>query len=114
MHSSNTVQTYIEHVSNFIKETYPNVSVDILHDYAIITKHRVKQWEKYCVSPIEVETKTNLFEYTQNNTDMIENTPCKYAVTDRYNHFPETLAQHLDNIVYGRRRQWVINTLEAE
>lgn len=114
MHSENAVQMYIDHVSKFVKETYPNVSVDILHDYAIITKHRVKQWGKYCVSPIEIETRTNLFEYTQNNSDMIEHTPHIYAVTDRYNHFPTNLAQHLDNIVYGRRRQWVINTLEAK
>ena len=114
MHSSNTVQTYIEHISDFVKETYPKVSVDILHDYAIITKHRVKQWGQYCVSPIIIETKTNLFEYTQNNTDTIENKHHTYAVTDRYDHFPTTLDQHLDNIVYGRRRQWVINTLEAK
>ena len=114
MHSSNTVHTYIDHVSKFVKETYPKVSVDILHDYAIITKHRVKQWGEYCVSSVGIETKTNLFEYTQNNTNVIEYTPYRYAVTDRYNHFPTTLVQHLDNIVYGRRRQWVINTLEAE
>ena len=114
MHSSNTVQTYIEHVTNFVKDTYPHISVDILHDYAIITKHRVKQWEKYCILPIGIETKTNLFEYIQNNTDIIEHKYHRYAVTDRFNHFPATLSQHLDNIVYGRRRQWVINTLEAE
>jgi hypothetical protein len=114
MHSSNTVQTYIEHVSKFVKETYPKVSVDILHDYAIITKHRVKQWKKYCILPTGIETKTTLFEYIQNNTNMIEHKHHKYAVTDRYNHFPTTLDQHLDNIVYGRRRQWVINTLEVE
>jgi radical SAM superfamily enzyme YgiQ (UPF0313 family) len=114
MHSSNTVHTYIDHVSKFVKETYPKVSVDILHDYAIITKHRVKQWEQYCVSPINLETRTNLFEFTQNNTDTIEHKHHTYAATDRYNHFPATLDQHLDNIVYGRRRQWVINTLEVK
>ena len=103
----------IGHVSKFVEETYPNIPVDILHDYATIAKHRVKQWESYCVSPIEITTATNLFEYTQNNAATIDYTQHRYAVSDRYNQFPDTLDQHLDNIVYGRRRQWVINTLEA-
>lgn len=114
MHSSNTVQAYVDHVSKFVRETYPKISVDILHDYANITKHRVKQWESYCTVPVEISTQTNLFEYTQGNADTIEYTQHRYAVTDRYNQFPTTLEQHLDNIVYGRRRQWVINILEAE
>jgi hypothetical protein len=112
MHSSNTVHAYVDYVSEFVKETYPTISVDILHDYANITKHRVKQWESYCTVPVEISTQTNLFEYTQGNADTIEYIPHRYAVTDRYNQFPTTLEQHLDNIVYGRRRQWVINTLE--
>lgn len=112
MHSTSTVQVFIDHVSNFVKETYPNIPIDILHDYVTIAKHRVKQWESYCVSPIEITTSTNLFEYTQNNANTIDYTQHRYAVSDRYNQFPATLDQHLDNIVYGRRRQWVINTLE--
>lgn len=113
MHSTDTVHTFIDHVSKFVEETYPNIPVDILHDYATIAKHRVKQWGSYCVSPIEITTATNLFEYTQNNAATIDYTQHRYAVSDRYNQFPVTLDQHLDNIVYGRRRQWVINTLEA-
>lgn len=106
------MHSFIDHVSKFVKETYPNIPVDILHDYVTIAKHRVKQWGSYCVSPIEITTATNLFEYTQNNANTIDYTQHIYAVSDRYNQFPVTLDQHLDNIVYGRRRQWVINTLE--
>ncbi len=114
MHSGDTVQTYINHVYNFVKDTYPNVSVDILQDYAIITMNRVKQLGRYCTEPVEISTVTNLFEYTQNNADSVEYKKHNYMVCDRYNHFPANLSQHLDNIVYGRRRQWVINTLEGK
>ena len=114
MHASDTVEKYISLVSDFVKNAYPKVPVDILSDYAIIAKYRVKQWEQYCTDPVKISTATNLFEYTQNNNDVIEYSKHKYAVNDRYNHFPTTLAQHLDNIVYGRRRMWVINTLEAK
>lgn len=113
MHASNTVDSYIDSVSNFVRDTYPDISVDILNDYAIIAKNRVKQWGRYCDGSNTIHTRTNLFEYTQNKVLDIKADECSYNVKDRYNHFPTDLSQHLDNIVYGRRRQWVINTLEA-
>ena len=113
MHASDTVESYIDKVANFVKETYPDISVDILNDYAIIAKNRVKQWGKYCNESSTFSTQTNLFEYTQNNVATVESIEYSYVAKDRYNHFPTDLSQHLDNIVYGRRRQWVINTLEA-
>lgn len=113
IHSSNTVDLYTNLVSNFVEEVYPKVDLDILHDYVIITHYRVKKWENYHISPKRFSTKTNLFEYTQG---MAADVICKqhtYASKDRYNHFPTNLSQHLDNIVYGRRRQWVLNIIEA-
>ena len=113
MHSSNSVNSFVELVSNFVKDTYPKIDLDILHDYAIITQHRVKQWGKYFSSPKTLATKTNLFEYVQNTAQTIERNQYTYYAKDRYNHFPTTTDQHLDNIVYGRRRQWVLNVIEA-
>jgi radical SAM superfamily enzyme YgiQ (UPF0313 family) len=113
MHSSDTVDLYTNLVSNFVKDTYPKVDLDILHDYAIITKYRVKQWEMYHTSPLKFNTRTNLFEYTQGSAKDVVSKQHMYTAKDRYNHFPTSLGQHLDNIVYGRRRQWVLNIIEA-
>lgn len=113
MHSSDTVNSYTGLVADFIKMSYPKIELDILRDYAIITKHRVKQWKNYCTSPIRFVTKTNLFEYTQGTATDVVYKSNSYLSKDRYNHFPANLTQHLDNIVYGRRRQWVLNTIEA-
>lgn len=113
MHSSNTVNLFVELVSNFVKDTYPKTDLDILHDYAIITQHRVKQWGNYFSSPKLLATKTNLFEYVHNTAQTLVHKEHTYYAKDRYNHFPTTTNQHLDNIVYGRRRQWVLNVIEA-
>lgn len=114
MHSGNNVDAYIDLVTQFVTDFYPNVSVDILHDYAIIAKHRVKQWDRYCNVAKPISTNTNIFEYTQGSSEHVVNMPQTYHVKDRYNHFPGSLSQHLDNIVYGRRRQWVLNLIEAK
>ena len=113
MHSSDSVNSYTDLVSKFIQELYPKVDLDILRDYAIITKHRIKQWGNYCTAPSQFTTNTNLFEYTQGAADQVVTKQQTYRSVDRYNHFPTSVSQHLDNIVYGRRRQWVLNIIEA-
>ena len=35
----------------------------------------------------------------------------KYEFTDRYDQFPETLEQHLDLVVFGRRKSWYLNKM---
>jgi hypothetical protein len=36
----------------------------------------------------------------------------EYFIKDRFNHFPGDFSQHLDNIIYGRRRNWILNLID--
>jgi radical SAM superfamily enzyme YgiQ (UPF0313 family) len=110
MHRFNSVEQYVELIKTYAIQQL-NVPVDIANDYAILTKHRVKRWGQYAVEPAEFTTRTNLFEYTQNDIEQLLTEQHNYHSVDRFNHFPSTLDQHIDNIVYGRRRNWVLNLI---
>ena len=101
----------INTVSTFLK-LYYNIPEELINDYTVLTTERIKTWDNYKVTPKKISTFTNLWEYTQNTDEEIEFLSHEYFVKDRFNHFPEDFSQHLDNIIYGRRRNWILNLID--
>jgi tRNA A37 methylthiotransferase MiaB len=110
LNRNNSVNSYVDLVKTYAIQHF-DVPEDIANDYATITKHRVKQWSQYCVEPVAFVTNTNLFEYTQEENTQLLCQQQHYHSIDRFNHFPASLDQHIDNIVYGRRRNWGLNLI---
>ena len=101
----------IEEVSNFLK-LYYNIPEKIVEDYILLSTERIKTWNDYKVAPKKISTFTNLWEYTQNTDEEIKFSSRTYFVKDRFNQFPEDFSQHLDHIIYGRRRNWILNLID--
>lgn len=111
MHHNNLVDYYIKLTRDFVVSKY-NVDSDIADDYELLTSNRIKQWNRYNHAPTKICTKTTLFDYTQNLCYTVVKEQQEYLVSDRYNQFPVVLSQHIDNIIYGRRRTWVLNVVD--
>jgi radical SAM superfamily enzyme YgiQ (UPF0313 family) len=111
MHYHNLVDHYIKLTKDFVINRY-NVDLDIADDYELLSMNRIKQWGRYNVVPKKITTKTTLFEYTQNQCDNVVNDEQSYMISDRYDQFPNQLLHHIDNIIYGRRRTWVLNLVD--
>lgn len=111
MHYYDLVDHYIKLTKEFVISEY-GVDPDIADDYELLSSNRIKQWGRYNVEPEQIRTKTTLFDYTQNQSDNVVKEQQSYLVTDRYNQFPEKLLHHIDNIIYGRRRTWVLNLVD--
>jgi radical SAM superfamily enzyme YgiQ (UPF0313 family) len=101
----------INTVSTFLK-LYYNIPEELINDYKVLTTERIKTWDNYKVTPKKISTFTNLWEYIQNTDEEIEFLSHEYFIKDRFNHFPGDFSQHLDNIIYGRRRNWILNLID--
>lgn len=98
-------------IAEYVKSTY-KLHDDIVNDYILITTNRIKTWGNYLTSPTSLDVSTNLWQYVQGIEQQLEHVPCALAVRDRFNQFPELLAHHVDNILYGRRRNWCLNVVD--
>jgi hypothetical protein len=112
LHRGCQINHYIDLIKQYVIEKF-DIPVDIAEDYVTITQHRIKQWNCYAREPVNFDTRTNLFEYTQHNADLLHQ-PQRYFSSDRFDHFPDNLDQHCDNVVYGRRRNWGLNIITAD
>ncbi len=111
MHNADLVNHYISKVKSFVVDNF-DIDAIILEDYEILAKNRIKQWGKYLHDPATISVSTNLFDYVQNQADSVVVEKQQYLVQDRFKHFPVALSQHIDNIIYGRRRTWVLNKVD--
>lgn len=111
MHHNNLVDYYISKVKSFAVDNF-DIDAILLEDYEILAKNRIKQWGRYMHDPTTISVSTNLFDYVQNQADCVVAEKQQYLVADRFNHFPVALSQHIDNIIYGRRRTWVLNKVD--
>lgn len=91
-----------------------NFDIDdaILQDHCSIVQHRIKKIDYYFREPAQLCTATNLWCYVNAFDETLEHTPTTYIVSDRFNQFPTDIDQHIDNIIYGRRRNWTLNLLD--
>jgi len=101
----------IKSVANFAKITY-NLQDVVVNDYIALSTNRIKTWNDYKVNPQIINTHTNLWDFVQNTDSKFDQVTKQYSVRDRFDQFPEELEQHLDYILYGRRRNWVLNVLD--
>ena len=111
MHQTDTVDYYIDIVKDFVVSNY-DIDTDIINDYEVLSKNRIKQWGRYNITPKQICTNTTLFDFTQNLCYSVINEQQQYLIADRYNQFPTELLQHIDYIIYGRRKMWVLNVVD--
>lgn len=108
---TNELDNIFEKIKNFTIENY-NIDTTIITDYMNISKNRIKTWGKYHITPTEIATYTNIWDYVVGNEDKLEYKKQKLLIKDRYNQFPDVIAQHVDNMIFGRRRSWVLNVVD--
>lgn len=111
MHNNNLIEHYISKVKSFVVDNF-DIDAIIVEDYEILAKNRVKQWGRYFYTPATILVSTNLFDYVQSQAETLVVKKQQYLVKDRFNHFPVAKTQHIDNIIYGRRRTWVLNVVD--
>lgn len=108
---TNELDNIFKYVHQFIIDNY-DVSDVVIGDYINISKNRIKTWGKYHNTPTEIVTQTNVWDYVVGNSDKLEFIPQSYLIRDRYNQFPEQIEHHVDNMIYGRRRSWILNVVD--
>jgi hypothetical protein len=111
MHYNNSVDYYVRLVKEFVTSKY-DVDPDIVDDYELMTSNRIKQWGKYMDNPKQICTKTTLYDYSQNSCADVVKKQQYYTITDRYDQYPKELLHHIDSIIFGRRRAWVLNMVD--
>lgn len=104
------VSELIEHIAQHAQQLQlPDV---VIADYKLLTAHRIKQFTDYKHQPTPVELSSNLWEIAKGSQKHLTYGSYSYIVRDRFNQFSDTLDQHLDNILYGRRRNWGLNIVD--
>jgi radical SAM superfamily enzyme YgiQ (UPF0313 family) len=100
-------------IADYVEKKY-NIDTRIINDYKTIVHQRVKKITDYKYTPEQFTTDTNLWCYANKYTNELTFTPTSYIVYDRHNQFSDTMQQHVDNIVYGRRRTWGLNIVDKQ
>ena len=98
LHSRNIVNDTISDVRKYVEDNY-DVSQDVLDEYEIFTSNFIKQYGEYLTEPKIVES----------NTDLLPEST--YQFTDRYDQFPTTKEEHIELVVFGRRKSWYLNKI---
>ena len=98
IHSSDAVKLTISQVKDYVKAEY-NVDDEVLSEYETFTNAFIKQWGEFITDPIVLESNTNLLPHSQ------------YQITDRYDDFPTTREDHIEMVVFGRRKSWYLNKM---
>lgn len=102
----------IQCVSDYTQQQYPDTPEQILADYRNITIKRIKQFKNTRFNSESINTFTNLWDYVQDQKIDLDMTPSTYIVSDRTNMFPETMREHVDNLLFRRRRGYLSNIID--
>ena len=102
----------IQQVSDFTQQQYPDTPEQILADYRNITIKRIKQFKNTRFNSESINTFTNLWDYVQDQKIDLDMSPSTYIVSDRTNLFPKTMTEHVDNILFRRRRGYLSNIID--
>lgn len=98
LHSRNIVKETITDVRNFIQSNY-DISHEVLDEYELFSNNFIKQYGEYHITPKIIESKTDLLPHS------------KYEFSDRYDQFPQTKEEHIELVVFGRRKSWYLNKI---
>jgi len=102
----------IQCVSDYTQQQYPDTPEQILADYRNITIKRIKQFKNTRFNSESINTFTNLWDYVQDQKIDLDMTPSTYIVSDRTNMFPENMTEHVDNLLFRRRRGYLSNIID--
>ena len=102
----------IQCVSDYTQQQYPDTPEQILADYRNITIKRIKQFKNTRFNSESINTFTNLWDYVQDQKIELDMTPSTYIVSDRTNMFPENMKEHVDNLLFRRRRGYLSNIID--
>ena len=102
----------IQCVSNYTQQQYPDTPEQILADYRNITIKRIKQFKNTRFNSESINSFTNLWDYVQDQKIDLDMTPSTYIVSDRTNMFPENMTEHVDNLLFRRRRGYLSNIID--
>lgn len=102
----------IDAVSNYVQRAYPDTPEQILADYRNITIKRIKQFKNTRFNSESINTFTNLWDYVQDQKIDLDMAPLTYIVSDRTNMFPKTMREHVDNLLFRRRRGYLSNIID--
>lgn len=105
------LQEIIEEVAIYVKYAY-NLQEEIVSDYIALTTNRIKTWGNYKTHQEIILNSTNLWHFITDKDQEIIQKGKALKFRDRYDHFPDVFEHHLDNIVFGRRRNWILNVID--
>ena len=98
IHHNQYLPQMIEHVIAYCARY--DLDPAVVDDVRTIVPLYIKHHGSYIREPLQITLKSDLLGYS------------KLSVQDRYNHFPETLKDHVDYMFFARRRNWYLNLLE--
>ena len=74
-----------------------DLSDQIISDYRMIVNLYVKQFGNYLTIPKTIKLQSDILGVSE------------ITASDRYDHYPETLSEHIDFMFFARRRNWYLN-----
>ena len=86
---------FLDLVCNFL--TRYDLSDQVISDYRKIVNVYVKQFGKYLTAPKTIKLQSDILGVSE------------ITASDRYDHYPETLSEHIDFMFFARRRNWYLN-----
>jgi hypothetical protein len=86
---------FLDLVCEFL--TRYDLSDQVISDYRKIVNVYVKQFGKYLTTPKTVKLQSDILGVSE------------ITASDRYDHYPETLSEHIDFMFFARRRNWYLN-----
>jgi len=107
------VELLVDVIADYARDKFA-LDDDVISDYKILTCSRIKQYGQYKHDPESMTTCTNLWEIAKGSQKQLTMSQNSYIVRDRFVQFADTLDQHLDNVLYGRRRNWGLNVIDSQ
>ena len=86
---------FLDLVCDFL--TRYDLSDQVISDYRKIVNVYVKQFGKYLTTPKTIKLQSDILGVPE------------ITASDRYDHYPGTLSEHIDFMFFARRRNWYLN-----
>ena len=114
VHFNQKVPYFMDKIADYLLSK-GEIDPVIIEDYRLISKNRVKYWGNYIYEQKEMQTKTNLYDYTFAGDEELEYGDLTYTIDDQYyREYADNIVEHTNYIIYGRQRRWHLHKVNKK
>ena len=114
LHYNKLIPFFINKVAEYVDKNW-DIDPIVLEDYKLISNNRIKYWGNYIYEQKEMQTKTNLYDYTYADDETLEYGDVEYTIDDQYyREYADNIVEHTEYVLYGRQRRWHLHKVNKK